>query len=272
VILDVQQLVKTFGSHTAVAGVDLTITAGEVHALVGESGSGKTTLARCVLGLIQPTSGTVHIAGRPLTGMRRKELRLLRHQVQIVFQYPYAALNPRMTVRQLIAEPLREADRPVTDVTAELARVGLPETVLTRYPHQLSGGQCQRVAIARALAVGPSLLVLDEPTSALDVSVQAQILNLLLDLREHSDLAFLLINHDLGVVRHIADRVSVMLHGELVETGPTARVLDSPQHTYTRRLLDAVPGLRAPHSPSGAPDTAATAHGACADRKLDHRV
>ncbi|MFE9890487.1 ABC transporter ATP-binding protein [Streptomyces scopuliridis] len=261
-ILDVQQLVKTFGSHTAVAGVDLTITAGEVHALVGESGSGKTTLARCVLGLIQPTSGTVRIAGRPLTGLRRKELRRLRHQVQIVFQNPYAALNPRMTVQQLIAEPLREAGRPVTDATAELARVGLPATVLTRYPHQLSGGQCQRVAIARALAVGPSLLVLDEPTSALDVSVQAQILNLLLDLRQHSDLAFLLITHDLGVVRHIADRVSVMLHGELVETGPTAQVLDSPQHTYTRRLLDAVPGLHPPDSPSGTPDTAATAQGA----------
>ncbi|MEU8802682.1 ATP-binding cassette domain-containing protein [Spirillospora sp. NPDC048819] len=240
--LDVRKLVKKYGAHTAVAGADLRIAPGEIHALVGESGSGKTTLARCVLGLIPPTAGEISVAGRALAGLSRAEMRSLRRRVQIVFQNPYAALNPRMTVRRLVAEPLRVAGRRESEVTAELERVGLPGDLLDRYPHELSGGQCQRVAIARALAVGPALLVLDEPTSALDVSVQAQILNLLLDLREAADLAYLFISHDLGVVRHLADRVSVMYCGEIVETGPARDVLETPEHPYTRRLLDSVPG------------------------------
>ncbi|MGH3242728.1 MAG: ABC transporter ATP-binding protein [Spirillospora sp.] len=240
-VLDVRKLVKKYAGHTAVAGADLRIEPGEIHALVGESGSGKTTLARCVLGLIPPTAGEISVDGRPLAGLSRAELRRLRRRVQIVFQNPYAALNPRMTVRRLVAEPLRVAGRGEDESAAALERVGLPADLLGRYPHELSGGQCQRVAIARALAVGPALLVLDEPTSALDVSVQAQILNLLLDLRAESGLAYLFISHDLGVVRHLADRVSDMYRGEIVETGPARDVLDASEHPYTRRLLDSVP-------------------------------
>ncbi|SDH11462.1 peptide/nickel transport system ATP-binding protein/oligopeptide transport system ATP-binding protein [Sinosporangium album] len=246
-ILSVTGLVKTFGSVRAVDGVDLSVAAGETYAVVGESGSGKTTLARCVLGLIRPTSGSVLVEGDDTATMRPGDLRLLRRRVQIVFQNPHASLNPRMTVERLVAEPMRlrtgsKGAALRDEVVADLDRLGLGPAHLSRYPHELSGGQLQRVALARALALRPRLLVLDEPTSALDVSVQAQILNLLADLRTHDGPAYLLISHDLAVVRHLADRVGVMYRGRLVEEAPADRLFAEPAHDYTRRLLDSVPG------------------------------
>jgi ABC-type glutathione transport system ATPase component len=198
-----------------------------------------------VLGLLPLTSGRIRVAGRELSRLRGAELRAWRRRVQIVFQNPYTALNPRMTVARQLDEPLRlvagagsRAERAVR----LLSDVGLSIAHLPRYPHELSGGQCQRVAIARALAVRPELLVLDEPTSALDVSVQAQILNLLADVRRRHGVAYLLISHDLAVVRHLADRIGVMRGGRLVEQGPADEVLDAPRHHYTRTLLASVPG------------------------------
>lgn len=247
-ILEIENLVVSFPGVRAVDGVSLAVDDRECFALVGESGCGKTTLARTVLGLVPPTSGAVRIAGTPVDAVRGGRLRLLRRQVQIVFQNPYAALNPRMSAGRLVDEPLRVAHpdagrvrrRSMADELFDA--VGLARAHQDRYPHELSGGQCQRVAIARALAVGPRLLVLDEPTSALDVSVQAQILNLLAALRLDRDLAYLLISHDLAVVRHLADRVGVMRGGRLLEQGPSAQLLDTPEHPYTKALLDAVPG------------------------------
>jgi len=248
-LLDVRSLVKEFPPRRrreppvrAVDGVDLALVAGEVYGLVGESGSGKTTVARCILGLAQPTAGTIVYDGLDLGAADRPTLRRARRELQLVFQQPAAALDPRMTVSQLVAEPLRThglargaalRDR----IERLLAEVGLSAALLSRYPHELSGGQCQRVVIARALSTSPRLLVLDEPTSALDVVVQAQILNLLLELRAQHGLSFLLISHDLGVVGHLSDRIGVMYLGRLVEEGPAADVLRSPKHPYTRALL-----------------------------------
>ncbi|HEX5596648.1 MAG TPA: ATP-binding cassette domain-containing protein [Micromonosporaceae bacterium] len=247
-ILAIADLAVEFPGVRAVDGVSLRVAAGASYALVGESGCGKTTLARAVLGLIRPTSGTVTVCGYRLDTVRGARLRKLRRRVQIVFQNPYAALNPRMTAGRLVDEPLRIA-RPElsrTERRAEIEelfrQVGLDRPHLGRYPHELSGGQCQRIAIARALAVEPALLVLDEPTSALDVSVQAQILNLLAELRQERNLTYLLISHDLAVVRHLADHIGVMRAGRLLEEGPAAEVLGQPTHPYTRDLLDAVPG------------------------------
>ncbi len=246
-MLEVRNLVKEFpGGTRAVDGVTFTVAPGEVFALVGESGCGKTTLARCVLGVLPITSGGVWIDGVNIASVRGAHRRRLQRRAQIVFQNPYAALNPRMTVALLVAEPLRLRGMPRGQVregvVAALERVGLGAAHLDRYPHELSGGQCQRVAIARALALEPGLLVLDEPTSALDVSVQAQILNLLGELRGALGLAYLLISHDLAVVRHLADRIGVMRDGQLVEEGLAGTLLDTPRHEYTRSLLDAVPG------------------------------
>lgn len=247
-ILEVNDLVVAYPGVRAVDGVSLGVSDGECYALVGESGCGKTTLARAVLGLIRPSSGTVSIGQVRVDTARGAGLRALRRTVQIVFQNPYAALNPRMRIRALLAEPLKVAapqlDRASrTQRIAELiGAVGLGRAHLDRYPHELSGGQCQRVAIARALAVEPTLLVLDEPTSALDVSVQAQILNLLSHLRHERSLAYLLISHDLAVVRHLADRIGVMRRGQLLEEGPAHQVFSDPTDPYTRALLDAVPG------------------------------
>jgi len=234
-------------SIRAVDGVDLTIPQGRVFGLVGESGSGKTTVARCVLGLTPLSEGSIVFDGIDLattdSGVRRR----LRREIQIVFQQPMAALNPRMTVDNLIAEPLtthhlargaalRER------VGALLEDVGLSATHLHRYPHELSGGQAQRVVVARALASGPRLVVLDEPTSALDIVVQAQILNLLVELRDEHGLTYLLISHDLSVVRHLSDRIGVMYLGRIVEEGPAEQLLDSPRHPYTRALLASTRG------------------------------
>lgn len=249
-MLTVDNIVKVYRSHRsevrAVNGVSFEVEAGTTFGLVGESGSGKSTIARCALRLIEPTSGSSSVDGRPITGLRGKELRSLRASTGMVFQNPVAALNPRLTIEQSIAEPLRTHTALRGRVLAARARelldeVGLAQSHAERLPHQLSGGQCQRVGIARALATRPKLLVLDEPTSALDVSVQAQVLNLLQELRREYSLTYLLISHDLDVVRYMSDMAGVMRKGELVESGPAAEVLVTPSHEYTQRLIAAMP-------------------------------
>ena len=233
----------------AVDGVSLFLDRGELLALVGESGSGKTTMALAALRLIDPTAGTVLLDGNDVTALSRRELRPLRRRAQLIHQDPYSALDPRLRTHDLIAEALRihglassrEAERAV--VHDALEKVGLTpvETFAERYPHQLSGGQRQRVAIAGSLVLSPSLLVADEPVSMLDVSVRAGILDLLDRLRRDEGVGILMITHDLATAAHVADRVAVMYHGNLVELGPAHTVIDSPQHPYTQALIYAVP-------------------------------
>jgi oligopeptide/dipeptide ABC transporter ATP-binding protein len=238
---------RAMGVVRALDGVSFSIASGQTLGLVGESGCGKTTLGRCVLQLEQPTAGEVIFEGRTLTGLTETALRPIRRKMQVIFQDPYSALNPRMTVGQIIAEPLkvhglvpdRQGRR--QRVSALLADVGLLPMLAPRYPHELSGGQRQRVGIARALAMNPSLIVCDEPVSALDVSIQAQIINLLAVLQERLGLTFLFIAHDLSVVRHISDQVAVMYLGKIVEMTDRQRLYDNPLHPYTRALLSAVP-------------------------------
>jgi oligopeptide transport system ATP-binding protein len=253
-ILRVEELTKQYrvrvggrrASLRAVDGVSFAIEPGETVALVGESGSGKSTTALCVLRLEEPTGGRVVFEGTDLTARRTRELRPLRRRIQIVFQDPTESLNPRRSVGATLREPIEahgiaEGAAARRRVAEMLELVGLQPDHARRYPHQLSGGQRQRVCIARALVTEPSLVVLDEPTSALDVSVQAQILNLLEELQREIDLTYLFITHDLGVVRHVADRVLVMYAGQIVEAAPTAVIFERPLHPYTRALLDAVP-------------------------------
>ena len=248
VYFPVQQgvLRRSTGYIKAVDDVNLTIEPGEVVGIAGESGSGKTTVGRAILRLIEPTGGQVLMEGRDLATLGEEELRRAREEMQIIFQNPFAALDPRMNVRKLILEPLEihnigdEASRDKR-LRELLHLVGLQEEHLDRYPHEFSGGQRQRIGIARALALNPKLLILDEPTSALDVSVQATILNLLLKLRDELGLSYLFISHDLNVLRYVCDRIGIMYLGRIVEIAPTHEIFEDPKHPYTISLLSAAP-------------------------------
>ena len=251
-LVEARELTREFpaaGKKTvhAVSGVSLQIREGETLGLVGESGCGKSTLGRLLLRTLPPTSGKVLFRGQDITAMKDSQFRPYRKEMQLVFQDPYASLDPRMNVRELVAEPI-ETWRLCTNREAVTARVrellcavGVPEEFLYRYPHQFSGGQRQRIGIARAIAADPAFIVCDEPVSALDVSVQNQLLNLLKELKSSRKLTYLFISHDLSVVRYLADRVCVMFLGRICETGPTEEVYQRPRHPYTRFLLDAVP-------------------------------
>jgi peptide/nickel transport system ATP-binding protein/oligopeptide transport system ATP-binding protein len=255
-LLEVRNLTKEFvkrpaflrrsAATRAVDDVSFSIQEGEIFGLVGESGSGKTTTGRCILRLIEPTAGEVIFRGQNVLAYSRDQLRRARRDMQIVFQDPYSSLNPRMRVGAIVEEPLvihgigNRGERLAR--VEELCRlVGLDPTLLRRYPHEFSGGQRQRIGLARALALHPSFIVADEPVSALDVSIQAQVINLLMDLQERFRLTYLFIAHDLRLVRHICTRTAVMFLGRLVELAPTAALFADPQHPYTRALLSAIP-------------------------------
>jgi ABC-type oligopeptide transport system ATPase subunit len=261
-LLEIRNLTKVFplgesvfgggnkGEVRAVDDVSFDIEAGETLGLVGESGSGKSTLGRLVLRLIEPTSGSIKLNGRDLLTTSRNEMRLLRRDMQIIFQDPFGSLDPRMRVEDVIAEPLviheklsKEARR--ARISELLHAVGLDQSALPRYPHEFSGGQRQRIGIARALALRPKFIVADEPVSALDVSVGAQIVNLLAQLQREFGLTYLFISHSMPVVRYLATRVAVMYRGKIVEIGATEQITAQPAHAYTRSLLQATPEIRA---------------------------
>jgi ABC-type glutathione transport system ATPase component len=248
VLFEASHLTKQYGSKQVVRDVSLTIHKGETLGLVGESGSGKSTVARMLLRLVEPASGSITFDGTNLLAANKRDLRHLRRRIQMVFQDPYAALNPRMSIRQIVAEPFaiqggysRDAVRARLDEL--MVDVGLAPDVLARYPHEFSGGQRQRINIARALALKPEFLALDEPVSALDVSVGAQVINLLKDLQRTHGLTYLFISHSMPLVRYLADRVAVMEGGRLVELGDAVQVCEHPQETYTERLIAATPHL-----------------------------
>jgi peptide/nickel transport system ATP-binding protein len=230
----------------ALCGVSFDVAAGERFGIVGESGCGKSTLLRIIAGLDRASSGTVCIEGADITGLRERQLRFLRERLQLVFQDPMSSLDPRMRVRDIVAEPLVAQGKGASGgrVAELLEAVGLHADAADRYPHQFSGGQRQRISIARALAPGPQILVADEPVSALDVSVRAQVLNLIADLVDEFALTLVFVSHDLSVVGHVCDRIAVMNAGQIVEIGNTTEVYANPQHPYTRKLVAAIPTLR----------------------------
>ncbi len=264
-LVEVRHLVKQFTRSEgvlsrpsvvrAVNDVSFTVDEGETFGLVGESGSGKTTTGRCILRLIEPTSGEVRFRGDDVLAYSKKAMRQARRQMQIVFQDPYSSLNPRMRVREIVEEPLVIHDIGTRESrierVVELYRlVGLDPATLDRYPHEFSGGQRQRIGVARALALNPSFIIADEPVSALDVSIQAQVVNLLIELQQKLGLAYLFIAHDLRLVEHICRRAAVMYLGRIVEMGDTALLFNNPQHAYTKALLSAIPVPHPDHKPA----------------------
>jgi oligopeptide transport system ATP-binding protein len=257
-LLEVEDLVKHFpikqgvlidrevDQVRAVDGISFSIGRGETLGLVGESGSGKSTACRAVLQLIKPSSGSIKFEGREIAGLSRRQMRPLRREMQMIFQDPYASLNPRKRVGQIVGDPLKlqgvaKGSELRKRVQGLLERVGLSSEHYNRFPHEFSGGQRQRIGIARALALQPKLVICDEPVSALDVSIQAQIVNLLDDLQDEFGLTYLFVAHDIGVVRHISDRIAVMHNGKIVEQGSADQVCENPRDDYTKKLLSAVP-------------------------------
>lgn len=253
-LLSVSGLAKEFAIKAnkqrikAVDGVSFALNAGETLGVVGESGSGKSTLGRLVLRLLEPTAGEITFDSQKISELKPKELRAARRHMQMIFQDPFASLNPRMTIEALIREPL-DIHKVGTDLErAEMVKnivghVGLTQDALTRYPHEFSGGQRQRISIARAIITRPKLIVADEPVSALDVSIQSQILNLMLELQKEMNLTYIFISHDLSVIQHIADKVAVMYLGKIVEFAAVEEIFKNPQHPYTKALISAVPQI-----------------------------
>ena len=257
VLLEVQKVKKEFVTSKSLTGkplkivhavdsVDLTIYEGETIGVVGESGCGKSTLGRCILQLIRPTAGNVLYRGEDITKLNKEQMRQMRRKMQLIFQDPYASLNPRMTVLELIMAPLEvfgigTMEERVQRVKEIMELVGMPENMMNRYPHEFSGGQRQRIVIARALVLNPEFVVCDEPVSALDVSVRAQVLNLIQELKKKKHLTYMFISHDLSVVKYISDRIAVMYLGRIVEIAEKNELYNNPQHPYTKALLSAIP-------------------------------
>ena len=257
VLLEVQKVKKEFVTSKSLTGkplkivhavdsVDLTIYEGETIGVVGESGCGKSTLGRCILQLIRPTAGNVLYRGEDITKLNKEQMRQMRRKMQLIFQDPYASLNPRMTVLELIMAPLEAfgigtMEERVQRVKEIMELVGMPENMMSRYPHEFSGGQRQRIVIARALVLNPEFVVCDEPVSALDVSVRAQVLNLIQELKKKKHLTYMFISHDLSVVKYISDRIAVMYLGRIVEIAEKNELYNNPQHPYTKALLSAIP-------------------------------
>ena len=257
VLLEVQKVKKEFVTSKSLTGkplkivhavdsVDLTIYEGETIGVVGESGCGKSTLGRCILQVIRPTAGNVLYRGEDITKLNKEQMRQMRRKMQLIFQDPYASLNPRMTVLELIMAPLEAfgigtMEERVKRVKEIMELVGMPENMMNRYPHEFSGGQRQRIVIARALVLNPEFVVCDEPVSALDVSVRAQVLNLIQELKKKKHLTYMFISHDLSVVKYISDRIAVMYLGRIVEIAEKNELYNNPQHPYTKALLSAIP-------------------------------